>query len=86
MNTTATVQTNRQLILDEDLPESFSKRVRVIVMPENDQEFDENAGEAPKKSRQQDEQPPAPDIRGRSKRFNAVRSHEDFAKTKTRIV
>ena len=43
MNTTATVQTNRQLILDEDLPESFSKRVRVIVMPENDQEFDENA-------------------------------------------
>lgn len=36
IETTATIGPNRQLLLDEDLPESASPKVRVIVL------FDEN--------------------------------------------
>ena len=41
LETTATVETNRQLVLDDEIPESFSKKVRVIVMPDDD--MDEKA-------------------------------------------
>lgn len=36
IETTATVGTNRQLVLDEDLPENASAKVRVIVLFEED--------------------------------------------------
>ncbi|CAN5494898.1 MAG: hypothetical protein ACR2M8_10780 [Pyrinomonadaceae bacterium] len=36
METTATIGTNRQLLLDEDLPENASSKVRVIVLFDED--------------------------------------------------
>jgi len=40
IETTATVEANRHLILDEDIPAPISKRVRVIVL------FDEDINES----------------------------------------
>ena len=41
IETTATVGANRQLLLDADLPENVSAKVRVIVLFSED-DFDEN--------------------------------------------
>jgi hypothetical protein len=41
IETTATVSANRQLLLDADLPENVSAKVRVIVLFSED-DFDEN--------------------------------------------
>lgn len=37
IETTATIGTNRQLLLDEDLPENASSKVRVIVLFDEDE-------------------------------------------------
>ncbi len=41
IETTATIGANRQLTLDEDLPENVSAKVRVIVLF-NEEDFNEN--------------------------------------------
>ncbi len=41
IETTATIGKNRQLLLDEDLPENASTKVRVIVFIEETDEFGE---------------------------------------------
>lgn len=40
IETTATIGPNRQLLLDEDIPEQVSKKVRVIIL------FDEDISES----------------------------------------
>lgn len=42
IETTATIGKNRQLTLDEDLPENTSERVRVIVLIDEEKDFNEN--------------------------------------------